>query len=668
HLDAAEDFLEFELEPGTLNKVVEIQNIPAGEGLVFDVSDSRNPVRIGGGDGTGTYEFAVPTDDGGTFALTSDQALATPVMELDTQPARWLRDTSEPLDYVIITYDDFGDAANMLADWRRDHLYGVTEERPAHVRVVNVSDVYDEFSYGMKDPAAIRYFLEYAFRYYGGAGADPLAYCVFLGDHTQDPRDNQGTGVLDYVTSWQDNRDSINFIRFGNVQYVSDDPLARFDGLTDTSTDLYLGRITVRTAAEARTLVRDKIIRNEENPDRGPWRNKVILVADDACQGRSDDSIALNHMTQTERVDTSIPQAFDRDKVYLWEYGEDCIVDSKPDAKRALLTTWTEGAWAVNYIGHGADVVLADEHVFDQVDIPLLGNDGRYPVFGAFSCSVGKFGKPLGEGLGEGLFKAPAGGALASMVATSITFSGANANLNQRFYEHMFPGEPTSPAPVGVALMDAKRGTADGNIKYVCIGDPASRPSVPERAMVVDGPTEMNRGDTVFMSLSIDGDPVDGVVDVRAQDAREAREAVFTNSRGQTTRTTYLRTGSNLYRGLAEVVAGEASVDFVVPLSLREGSDGRIRSYAWGETWDALGSLAPLAVGGEGFSPSDSTGPEAVFQLPSEVAIPGQTIEIVLEDPAGIDITQLFAFRGILLRIRDTQGIEQLRLDLTDNF
>ena len=272
----------------------------------------------------------------------------------------------------------------------------------------------------------------------------PWSYCLLLGDATNDPRDYGGSGVRDYVPSWEDNRDGIGNIVFGNVQYVSDDPLARFDGpgtdgCEDSITDIYLGRVTASNRSEARDLIRDKIIRAEESPPTGPWRTKAILVADDICQGGSRDLLGTAHIRQIEAVADTIPDVFTLDKIYLVEYGDDCSILTKPTAKQDLIQTWTDGAWFVDYVGHGGDVVWADEHVLDLSDTPLLLNGGKLPVVGSFSCSVGKFSNPTRDGLGEAHLRSRSGGSLVTVAATHLTSSASNAATNFVFVQSLFP-------------------------------------------------------------------------------------------------------------------------------------------------------------------------------------------------------------------------------------
>lgn len=680
---------ELEIAAGAPGRTVTLASVPTGTVLLFDVTDFRNPRRLEGAAVSGTDRTLSVAGGGRTIlAAAVDGNLPAPdAVVLDRAPedppgsgtVHWLRDTGEALDYVIIAADGMVQAAEELAGHRREYLFPITPDRPARVRVVAISDIMDEFAWGMWDPMAISHFLEYAYRYYGSAVDDRLSYCLFLGDATNDPRDYGGTGAPDLVPSWEDNRDTIARITFGSVQYVSDDPLAQFDppdarGCPDVVTDLYIGRIPASSPAQALDLIRNKVIRSETDPDYGPWRLKAILVADDNCQGTRLDGIrAYTHMNQTEAVSNRLSPLFDQEKVYLYEYGNDCVYTTKPAAKQALIQAWSGGAWLVNYIGHGADVVWADEHVLDLSDTPLLANDRRYPVVGSFSCSVGKFSNPGRDGLAESHLLAPHGGALVSAAATQVTSSFSNSLFNLEFVDRLFPNGPFDAVPAGVAMMDAKRVRAlpkGDTDKYVCLGDPASRLTVPSGPLELAGPSTLERGATVTVKATVPGaGGRSGTLDVLA---RDARRLVTTDEDGVPIPTSYgwyTKPGAVLFRGRDVVQGDSASAVFTVPASLRGGADGKIRTYAWGKGWDAAAVLSPLTVGqGEAVATSDTTGPAITFPVGSGAVSPGETLELTLADPSGINLTRLFEFRSILLRVTDRDGLERYRQDLTDRF
>ena len=98
----------------------------------------------------------------------------------------WLRSSANGADYVIITHGDFRRASERLAAWRaQDDRFG----QPLTTAVVDVEDVYDEFSGGLLDPMAIRSFVSFAVHSW-----DPAPFFILLvGDGTYDYKNNTGT-------------------------------------------------------------------------------------------------------------------------------------------------------------------------------------------------------------------------------------------------------------------------------------------------------------------------------------------------------------------------------------------------------------------------------------------------------------------------------------------
>jgi hypothetical protein len=74
-------------------------------------------------------------------------------------------------------------------------------------------------------------------------------------------------------------------------------------------------------------------------------------------------------------------------------------------------------------------------------------------------------------------------------------------------------------------------------------------------------------------------------------------------------------------------------------------------------------------VGGTTFEVSDTTGPAITFSLEDGAGTRGgEAVDAILEDPAGINLTQLFEFQSVLLQVLDADQVEILRQDLTPRF
>ena len=101
---------------------------------------------------------------------------ATTLYQIDN--LKDVNSASNRADEIILTYDGFYDQAQRLAQHRQS-VYGLA------TRIVRISDVYNQFSYGLMDVVAIRDFLKYAYQNWQ---APAPSYVVLLGDGNYDYR------------------------------------------------------------------------------------------------------------------------------------------------------------------------------------------------------------------------------------------------------------------------------------------------------------------------------------------------------------------------------------------------------------------------------------------------------------------------------------------------
>ena len=257
--------------------------------------------------------------------LPADSIVSLPQQSLAEAPftsLENLRSRSERADYLVIYYDGFRAAADSLAAWRREHLPLRGAAAPFETKTVPISALYDQFSGGRTDPAAIRNFLRAAF-YNWNEGGSPRrpTFVTFLGDASYDFKNLTGRapagqpGAL--VPTYEDNFDGAPWSR----QFVTDDWLLNVDDASVVVPDLLGGRIPVDDAATALAVVRSKVLGHERNSPLGEWRNRVMLIADDDMQGERPDELRLTHLKQTMTLDANFtPPHLDRDYVYLHTY------------------------------------------------------------------------------------------------------------------------------------------------------------------------------------------------------------------------------------------------------------------------------------------------------------------------------------------------------------
>ncbi|MHB9031009.1 MAG: type IX secretion system sortase PorU, partial [Candidatus Latescibacterota bacterium] len=374
-----------------------------------------------------------------------------------------LRNPRNGADYVIITPRTFLEESKKLADWRsRDSVID-----PLRTAVIDVADIYDEFAWGVHDPTAIRDYLKYL-----KEDAEPsLRYCCLMGDTT-----------FKYK-NFNPKQTSKNWVpTFTDETVSTDDFFTWFDSTKQPG--IAIGRFCVNSVEDAKTTI-SKTIEYERNPERGLWRNRMLLIADDELNenGVGQERIFTENIEDFDRRNY-IPQSVERMKLLEIEYP--LLNFRKPAATEELLRDFNEGCVMAHYIGHGNKDLLAHEHLLVGArDIERFNNAGRLPVFMVASCSVGSFDQIDFTSLAEILHLRAGGGCVAMIAASRPTFNSGNKDLSEEYYLHLFNSKVNPEVRIGLALQKAKQIYFDTDVyenfsdRYIIFGDPALRLAVP---------------------------------------------------------------------------------------------------------------------------------------------------------------------------------------------
>jgi hypothetical protein len=448
-----------------------------------------------------------------------------------------------------------------------------------------------------------------------------------------------------------------------------------------------MGRIPADSPTSADVVV-DKVIGYESDQGTDEWKQRFTLIADDVCQGLGlDYPLLFTHTRQTENLaDDILPEELVRDRIYLYEFGSECVFDRKPDAAAALRASIERGTLVVNYTGHGSEEQLADERVLETPNVAGMTNRDRLFFFLTASCSVGKYDF-AGEGLGEALVRHPGGAAIGVFSATAIAFSGANAQLNRGFFSAVFPDrDATRAQPFGRAAVIAKQNVTRpgevGNRRYPLLGEPAVKPQTPglRVSLEIEGQGEQGAAaDTIFRGTPVtvwgeirdtDGllqEDFNGRLNLYVYDSEIVRRESI-----QFSSVEYNLNGSPVFRGGARVTNGRFETRFFAPAALRTGDRGEALLYAFAQSEDEA-----EAIGGRGgvdvpeIAPpvsSDQEGPEIRLEADGDLEAlpPGSCWNATLTDSSGINITGLVASRSVLIRIEEGARLVYLE-DVAEN-
>jgi hypothetical protein len=406
---------------------VTIGGFASGPIQVVDITDPANPILIQAkAAGQGAISFAGPS--GSTRTFLAFIAKATPAGVYANKPST-LQTRQSGADMVMISHADFVDSLAPLKALR--------QQAGRTVAVVDVEDVYDEFSYGEKNPYAIRSFLANA----NSVWVKKPHWVLLAGNSTMDPRNYLQTAKLDYVP--------IEPVGAGQQDTASDDWFVDFDN--NGIPEMAIGRLPVQSAAEAQTVV-GKIVAFEQAKNAA-WKQNALFVA-----GAGDNSEQFE--TSTNEARALIPASFNVTKIPDGQGG---------DAAANTLAALQAGGLFVNYIGHGSTDLWADG-LLDAQLAASLANGVKTPFVVSLTCLNGFFIDPYTASLAEALMVAN-GGAVGVWASSSLTSPDPQAALDKAFISAVFGSAPT----VGDAVLAAKAAVTNSDVRktWILFGDPA---------------------------------------------------------------------------------------------------------------------------------------------------------------------------------------------------
>ena len=399
---------------------------------VVDATDPLNPTLIDGtvgnaADGSKQVSFATSGSGQRTIFAFADERVMPPAAIHWNEPSTW-NATTNGANLVIITNKALATAANTLKSARIAQGYSTV--------VVDVQNIYDEFSYGHHSAQAIRDFLKRATSW-----KTAPHYVVLLGDASFDPRNYMNLGSYDLVPT--------KLINTTWLKAVSDDWFADFNDTGIPS--MAIGRIPARTATEANGIVGKIVGRNVTAGDA--WAN-IVEVISDIPDGHPFDREAA-------KIASVIPSPLTVDHI---------SIPNTPSSNTAIVNAFNRGSVLTNYVGHGS-MEIWSHSIFTSAIASTLTNGPRLPFVVAMNCFNGYFHDLFTDSLAEALLRNPNGGAIGVWASSGQITTPPQVSMGLEFNRRIFG---TTPSTVGDAAIAAKAMTNDKDTRrtFILFGDP----------------------------------------------------------------------------------------------------------------------------------------------------------------------------------------------------
>jgi hypothetical protein len=636
--------------PGKVGSFI-LKNVSAGT-QVWDVTNAQEPIQMQGNLNGSEWRFVNECSRLHEYIAFTNSGFLTPV-SAGAVPGQNLHGAAMP-QYIIITHPSLLGQAQRLAQYhqQRDNLA---------TTVVTVNQVYNEFSSGSPDPAALRDYVKMFYDRAGGDSTKAPKYLLLFGDASFDYRARISNNT-NLVPCWE-SPVSLDPL----ATYTSDDffgLLGDNDDINGTGTyllDIGIGRIPAKNEREAQAIV-DKIIAYNETKSLGPWRNECTFVADD-----EDNNLHLQDAEiMTQAVTAAAPQE-NIDKIYLdaFQQESNSAGSRYPAVNQAINNKIFSGNLVWNYTGHGGYRRLAEEVVLDQDIINTFNNPDKLPLFVTATCDVAPYDNPLVSSIGENLLLREKTGAIALMTTTRLVFAFSNRIMNENYLKTAFQKKPDSSyRSLGEAVRQAKNvtynflGDVVNNRKFTLLGDPALTIAFPVyqvRTTDINGQAITGTPDTLkaLSEYTISGTVQDNAGNALSDFNGTIYPTIF--DKVQTVTTLGNDPGSQavpiqlqkniLFKGKASVSNGRFSFSFIVPKDISyQYGNGKISYYTDNGSKDGNGVLNNIIIGGSGNGVADPLGPTIKAYLNDEKFVNGSitndrpVLLLKLADSSGINI------------------------------
>lgn len=421
---------------------------------VFDVTYEAGPRLLSNlqtVETNGTWGPVIPAGRGRVLYAVEDGIFDVPQSVTANDP-ELLGTTTQAATMVLISHPEFIPQAEIWAQYRSGQ--GVS------TKVVDVTDIYDEFNYGVLSSHAIEAFLNYAKNNW----ATPPSYVMLFGEAHYDSRNFSGRGYWNMVPS-----------RLVDTLYTetgSDEALADFNN--DGLAEIPIGRASSRDAAGITALFHKTVA--WEAALTADSLNRGALFAYDLPNGYDFESMSNRVMSKlpASMPKTSIGRSSPTAQTDIVNAVNDL------DGGTSELPGPNAGQFVLNYTGHGSAAAWENLNFFSVCNVlgngcsparPQLTNEKFPSLIVALTCLNGYFMGNVNT-FAEAMTNANSGGAVAVWASTGLTTPDVQEILGNRFYTVL--GEGTVPR-MGDLIADAKAQVpagADVRLSWALLGDP----------------------------------------------------------------------------------------------------------------------------------------------------------------------------------------------------
>ncbi len=388
-----------------------------------------------------------------------------------------LRSSQNKADYIAITHDKFLNKVTDYVDF-------ISTTYDVNTKVVNINDIYDEYSYGFFNPEAIKSFLQSTHAYWQ---SPKPKYVVLIGSATYDYYGNKYKNISSVK------KRVINYVpSFGAP--VSDSWFVIWDTTGAYIPQMNIGRIPVATNEQLDWYIEKHKTYVSQGYDE--W-NKRFLFFSSGDAANPSELEALYNANQFVIDNYVTPMPIGGKAIHFYKT-IDPPTNFGPYSHEYIEQEINKSGVFISYLGHSGTQIWDNTIVNPE----QLGNDKqRFPIVSDFGCSTGKFAEPDITSFSELFTLDDNGQAIAYVGNSSLGFLSTAISAPKLFYKNILNEKifnvSEAHKQAKVELLQNGSGTSELFVlTNNFIGDPIINLPIPDKPnFLISSPNIHNRSD-----------------------------------------------------------------------------------------------------------------------------------------------------------------------------
>jgi len=353
----------------------------------------------------------------------------------------------EAADYLVIAHPSFmGDDLDEYVSYK--------QSTGLSTKVVDMSDIVEQFGFGMSTPDALRNYLVAANR------TDSFEYVLLVGGHSYDYLNYLNQDSVSFIPTWYR---PVDLIQYG----PTDTPFIELNG--DGRPDKAIGRWPVRTLTDLQNIIRKTV---EWDSHQMSAERSALLIAEQK-EGN------LNFAQQLDSsVATTVDKWNDVSRVYLDEVLSQEPAGTIAGARQDIVDRINQGVGLTMFNGHGSPSSWTFQSLVSWQHLQQLENHGKPTIVMPLACYTTYYETPSVNSLAhQWLFYSNSEESQGAVAIHGAMVLGEYRE-NAKFADKLLKQQLKKGKTLGKGILAVKRSLSTWNQmvnNWALLGDPTLR-------------------------------------------------------------------------------------------------------------------------------------------------------------------------------------------------